>query len=81
MNNGYKKCSTCNSCKRVYERTAYGFMKSNYLYCIYHNKIIDLKYTCNYWSKKEIQYEITVERIDDVEEDVMWLIKHLRKLF
>ena len=50
-------------------------------YCIKHEKMIELKDTCYSWKMRKLEYEITIERIDNIENDVIWLIKHLKQIF
>ncbi len=82
VKNKYNKfCNSCNWCKKLYEKTHYGFMNVDLNYCIKHEKMIELKDTCYSWKMRKLEYEITIERIDNIENDVIWLIKHLKQIF
>ena len=65
-----KKCSTCDNCKIVYTKIGVRFWRGKERYCSKYNKLVKKNYDCANWHEKIVEYDVSVERLDSVVEDI-----------
>lgn len=75
-----KSCKTCNFCKKLYLQ--YGIFTNlrKILYCEKKTEIIVSEISCSRWCKKVPEYVLSVKRLKNVENDIIYLINHLEDL-
>lgn len=74
-----KKCSNCASCQSLYRKGIYSFWECGVYYCESLGEIIDKNGFCNNWQTSRRRYDLSVKRIDEVIEDVKWLLKDMKE--
>lgn len=72
-----KICINCNLCKGMYQNSQVFFFKRETYLCLLGNKIVDKSDSCDNWQKREYNYDVSVERIDEVIKDVEWLLDNM----
>ncbi len=70
-----KKCKDCNACKHAYVRYMLNYQRHGELYCAENDSITVADNACEKWRKKrEEEYDLSVQRLDEAEEDIKRLI-------
>ena len=72
-----KNCKTCEKSKRIYMQDTIFTDKLREYYCTEREEMIKHTDSCGKWRKKAEEYELSVQRLKDVENDVKYLLEHL----
>ena len=70
------KCNACNSCKVVYRRTGVSFWRGKVRYCTAHKTLVKTNDGCEKWTARKIEYDLSAERLDCVQDDIIKLIRN-----
>lgn len=77
------KTRTCKSCrffKIVYEQCGYRFIYSvmyPHYYCTECEQLTDRENVCGKWQRKKAEYDVSPQRLEEVEQDIKALIECL----
>ena len=75
-----KICKFCNACKALYTVGRYRYWKTKLYYCTIADKIVNVKSSCANWHRKHVEYDLSAQRFDEVENDVRMLEKYMKDL-
>jgi len=68
------KCKNCNDGRKIYTKGPFTFWERAGCYCARQNKLTQPDGVCSHWNKKVPHYDVSVQRIDSVIEDVKFII-------
>jgi len=68
-----KKCRNCSDGRETHRKGNFAFWQCAEYYCTRQNKLTAPNGVCPYWSKKELTYDVSIQRIDQVIEDVKYI--------
>ena len=73
-----KKCKDCALCERVYRKFGYGIYPDDVYLCSVTEEFTNKDGVCKRWQEKAFEYDLSAERLNKVEEDIL-AIKQLFK--
>ena len=71
-------CATCQSCRQVYAGFCKLWAQRKY-YCTQREEMIDQADSCEHWQRKRPQYALSLQRFDEVERDLLFLLECAEK--
>lgn len=75
-----KTCKTCGAWKRVYTKFYCRMWKEKIFYCTKRETVTDSDFTCGKWKKRDAKADISFRKLDEAEEDVLFLLKAVKKI-
>ncbi len=73
------KCRDCFACKRLYDYALYQYSARKEYYCIEKEEMVNLEDSCEKWKKRKLEYDLSLQRIDEVENDVKRMMQMFKK--
>ncbi len=73
-----KKCRECDECKRVYRQSRCIFWRDKLYYCCVKEELVQRNSFCGNWRKKETCYDFSLQRFDEVEKDIEFLLEYFK---
>lgn len=78
-----KSCKNCKAykrlntkfCNRLYCSHSY----SHGYYCTVREEAVQAEYCCPLWQRQKAEYDLTAQRFDEIERDLLYLCKHLKE--
>lgn len=74
---GMKTCKTCEFCYRLYMRYAWKYDTTKSYYCEERDEIITQFSICKKWRGKILNYDVSAERLNSIQEDIKRIIELL----
>lgn len=77
-----RTCKGCHYCKIAYRRYGYRLQYSTiypHYYCIEKDAFIDRRNVCEKWQRKKAEYDLSPQRLEEVEQDIKFLIEYFNK--
>ena len=71
-------CDNCNFCKSVYRAFNIAFFKLNEHYCTKYEILTSREDCCESWTKKLREYDVSPQRISQVEQDLTVLLDYFK---
>ena len=71
------KCRDCSCCKRLYRRYECEFWADKFYYCTLRQELVVREDRCENFVRKEVKYDISNERFDKAQADILFLIERL----
>ncbi|MDE5593042.1 MAG: hypothetical protein K2I75_03820 [Clostridiales bacterium] len=68
------KCQSCDYCKSLYLMYGFRFWRSKRYFCARQNKPISVYDGCDTWQAKKQRYDLSAQRLDEVEDDINALL-------
>lgn len=75
-----RKCKNCDSCKTLYRRFRYRANKDRLYYCTVREEMTELENSCSYWCAKKAECDLSKERFDETEKDILLIGKYLKDI-
>ena len=77
-----KKCKTCDAYCAIYGKFAFGYCKTvNLRYCAAKEEMVDDNHVCDNWRKKRrAEVDLSKERFDEVERDILFIKDNVKFL-
>ena len=73
-----KKCKDCRECRVLYRKGIFAFWQCNSYYCTLNNTPTLPDGVCSCWNKVEPHYDVSVQRIDEVIEDINFIKENVK---
>lgn len=74
-----RSCKNCGECARLYRKAWCEFVATRLYFCRLRENMTDLSGVCGDWRQVEPKYDLSSERFDLAEKDVI-IIKNLTKM-
>ena len=72
-----KKCKSCECCKQVYRQWGFGYYGDKRFYCSACKEMTEPENGCERWKRRIKEVELSAERFDEVEADLVCMYKLL----
>ena len=73
------KCKDCGNCKRLYRRVMLMYFGDRRYYCTEKEETTDRESSCDKWTKKRRETDLSKKRFDGVENDISYIAEFCRK--
>lgn len=73
-----KTCRTCSVRKRLYKKFNWSFDSTRLYYCAIGDCLTEMDGSCERWSKRRAEYDLSPRRFDKAEADIKYIAEHLQ---
>ena len=75
-----KSCKTCGAWKRVYTKCYCRMWKEKFFYCTERETVTNPDFSCEKWKKRDAKASQSLRRLEEAEEDVLFLLQAVEKM-
>lgn len=76
-----KKCKTCDKCKVIHVKVGAKLRSGKLHYCEANKKLVDIDDKGRKWTKRELEYDLSSQRLDSAQDDMNAILARLKALY